>query len=110
MDIEVFTPYAPEISTGQADLVINRNVIRRVNPEATAVRERGLRQMSFPARSDRCSSPTSIRWSSWARTARRRRRRSWRTCWCLREERVVPRGGVTLNYDGNYRLGKASTS
>jgi UDP-N-acetylmuramate: L-alanyl-gamma-D-glutamyl-meso-diaminopimelate ligase len=31
------------------DLVIVGNVIRRVNPEAAAVRERGLPQMSFPA-------------------------------------------------------------
>ena len=44
------TPYAPEnLDAAQPDLVIIGNVIRRVNPEATAVRERGLPQMSFPA-------------------------------------------------------------
>src|SRR5690349_25090213 len=48
--IEVFTPYAAEnLERAQPDLVIIGNVIRRVNPEATAVRERGIRQMSFPA-------------------------------------------------------------
>ncbi len=48
--IEVFTPYSPEnIDRARPDLVIIGNVIRRVNPEATAVRERGVPQMSFPA-------------------------------------------------------------
>src|SRR5512145_2583649 len=48
--IEVFTPYAPDnLDRARPDLVIIGNVIRRVNPEATAVRERGIRQMSFPA-------------------------------------------------------------
>src|SRR5215510_13723094 len=48
--IEVFTPYAPEnLDRARPDLVIIGNVIRRVNPEATAVRERRIAQMSFPA-------------------------------------------------------------
>src|SRR2546423_1944098 len=48
--IAVFTPYAPEnLDRARPDLVIIGNVIRRVNPEATAGRERGLKQMSFPA-------------------------------------------------------------
>ena len=48
--IEVYTPYAPEnLDRARPDLVIIGNVIRRVNPEATAVRSRGLPQMSFPA-------------------------------------------------------------
>src|SRR5881628_3721053 len=48
--IEVFTPYAPEnLDRARLELVIIGNVIRRVNPEATAVRERGIPQMSFPA-------------------------------------------------------------
>ena len=39
--IEVFTPYSAEnIDRARPDLVIIGNVIRRVNPEATAVRER----------------------------------------------------------------------
>lgn len=48
--IAVFTPYSPaNIDRAQPDLVIIGNVIRRVNAEATAVRERGIPQMSFPA-------------------------------------------------------------
>jgi UDP-N-acetylmuramate: L-alanyl-gamma-D-glutamyl-meso-diaminopimelate ligase len=48
--VETMTPYAPEnLDRARPDLVIIGNVIRRVNPEATAVRERGLPQMSFPA-------------------------------------------------------------
>src|SRR5512138_2830777 len=49
-EIEVFSPYAAEnIDRAKPELVIIGNVIRRTNPEATAVRERGIRQMSFPA-------------------------------------------------------------
>jgi UDP-N-acetylmuramate: L-alanyl-gamma-D-glutamyl-meso-diaminopimelate ligase len=48
--IEVLTPYRPEnLDAAKPDLVVVGNVIRRINPEATAARERGLRQMSFPA-------------------------------------------------------------
>src|SRR6478609_540675 len=48
--IPALTPYRPEnLDEAKPDLVIIGNVIRRMNPEATAVRERGLAQMSFPA-------------------------------------------------------------
>lgn len=48
--IDVMTPYSPDnLDRANPDLVIIGNVVRRINPEATAVRERGLRQMSFPA-------------------------------------------------------------
>lgn len=47
-DIEVRTPYAAENLDPPPDLVVIGNVIRRENPEATAVRERGLPQASFP--------------------------------------------------------------
>ena len=48
--IEVFTPYsASNLDRANPDLVIIGNVIRRVNVEATAVRERRIPQMSFPA-------------------------------------------------------------
>ena len=40
---------AGNLDAAKPDLVIIGNVIRRVNPEATAVRERGIPQMSFPA-------------------------------------------------------------
>jgi UDP-N-acetylmuramate: L-alanyl-gamma-D-glutamyl-meso-diaminopimelate ligase len=48
--IPVLTPYGPaNLDAARPDLVIIGNVLRRVNPEATAVRERGLPHMSFPA-------------------------------------------------------------
>ena len=48
--VQVMTPYAPaNLDVARPDLVIIGNVIRRVNPEATAVRERGIPQTSFPA-------------------------------------------------------------
>lgn len=48
--INAMTPYAPaNLDAAKADLVIIGNVIRRINAEATAVRERRLPQMSFPA-------------------------------------------------------------
>jgi len=48
--IQALTPYRPEnLDVAKPELVIIGNVIRRVNPEATAVRERRLPQMSFPA-------------------------------------------------------------
>jgi UDP-N-acetylmuramate: L-alanyl-gamma-D-glutamyl-meso-diaminopimelate ligase len=48
--VRVMTPYAAaNLDVARPDLVIIGNVIRRVNPEATAVRERGIPQMSFPA-------------------------------------------------------------
>ena len=48
--IQVLTPYRAEnLDATRPDLVVVGNVIRRVNPEATAARERRLPQMSFPA-------------------------------------------------------------
>jgi UDP-N-acetylmuramate: L-alanyl-gamma-D-glutamyl-meso-diaminopimelate ligase len=48
--VETMTPYAAgNLDRARPDLVVIGNVIRRENPEATAVRERGLPQMSFPA-------------------------------------------------------------
>jgi UDP-N-acetylmuramate: L-alanyl-gamma-D-glutamyl-meso-diaminopimelate ligase len=48
--VETLSPYAAEnLDRARPDLVIIGNVLRRENPEATAVRERGLPQMSFPA-------------------------------------------------------------
>ncbi len=48
--IDVLTPYRAEnLNVTRPDLVVVGNVIRRVNPEATAAREQGLPQMSFPA-------------------------------------------------------------
>src|SRR3954464_7809900 len=48
--IKALTPYSPQnLDVAKPDLVIIGNVIRRVNAEATAVRERRIPQMSFPA-------------------------------------------------------------
>jgi UDP-N-acetylmuramate: L-alanyl-gamma-D-glutamyl-meso-diaminopimelate ligase len=48
--IEVLTPYrADNLDRARPDLVVVGNVVRAVNPEAAAVRERGLPQVSFPA-------------------------------------------------------------
>jgi UDP-N-acetylmuramate: L-alanyl-gamma-D-glutamyl-meso-diaminopimelate ligase len=48
--VDVMTPYAPEnIAAARPDLIIIGNVIRRVNPEASAARASGIPQMSFPA-------------------------------------------------------------
>lgn len=46
--IPIMEGFAPENLDWGPDLVIVGNVIRRVNPEATAMRERGLPHMSFP--------------------------------------------------------------
>src|SRR6266496_2853817 len=47
--IEVSTPYRAEnLDRARPDLVVVGNVVRAVNPEATAMRERGLAHVSFP--------------------------------------------------------------
>ena len=47
--IEVMTPYAPEnLQRARPDLVVVGNVVPMVNVEATAMREQGLRHVSFP--------------------------------------------------------------
>ena len=75
--VTVMTPYAPaNLDAAKPDLVIIGNVIRRVNLEATAVRERGHPADELPrrvrvARAGRASTASS--W--WARTARPPRRR-----------------------------------
>lgn len=48
--IDVMTPYRPEnLDRARPDVVVVGNVVRAVNPEATAMRERGLPNVSFPA-------------------------------------------------------------
>jgi UDP-N-acetylmuramate: L-alanyl-gamma-D-glutamyl-meso-diaminopimelate ligase len=47
--IEVMAGYRPEnLDRARADLVVVGNVVRAVNPEAAAMRERGLPHVSFP--------------------------------------------------------------
>jgi UDP-N-acetylmuramate: L-alanyl-gamma-D-glutamyl-meso-diaminopimelate ligase len=48
--IGVMTPYAPEnLDRARPDVVVVGNVVRAVNPEAAAMRARGLAHVSFPA-------------------------------------------------------------
>jgi UDP-N-acetylmuramate: L-alanyl-gamma-D-glutamyl-meso-diaminopimelate ligase len=48
--IEVLTPYRAEnLDRARPDLVVVGNVVRAANPEAAAMRERGLPHVSFPA-------------------------------------------------------------
>src|SRR5512147_711903 len=106
--IEVFTPYAPEnLDRAKPDLVIIGNVIRRVNPEATAVRERRIPQASFPAAfgslilADKHSIVivgTHGKTTTSALMAH--------VLISAGEDASFLVGGVTLNYDGNFRLGK----
>lgn len=106
--IEVYTPYAvANLDRARPDLVVTGNVIRRVNPEATAVRERRIPQMSFPAAfgslvaADKhvvVIAGTHGKTTTSALMAN-----------VLVEAGLDPTflvGGVTLNYGGNYRLGK----
>jgi UDP-N-acetylmuramate: L-alanyl-gamma-D-glutamyl-meso-diaminopimelate ligase len=106
--IPVLMPYAAEnIDRARPDLVIIGNVIRRVNPEATAVRERRIPQMSFPAAmgalilADRHSvviTGTHGKTTTAALIAH-----------VLVAAGTDPSflvGGVTANYSGNFRLGR----
>jgi len=106
--IEVFTPYAAEnLDLARPDLVIIGNVIRRVNPEATAVRERGIPQMSFPAAygaliaADRHSVVIA---GTHGKTTTAALMGHVLTAVGLDPTFLV--GGVTLNYGGNFRLGQ----
>jgi UDP-N-acetylmuramate: L-alanyl-gamma-D-glutamyl-meso-diaminopimelate ligase len=105
--IEVFTPYSAEnIDRARPDLVIIGNVIRRENPEATAVRERHIPQMSFPAafgslicigRHSVVITGTHGKTTTTAMLSH-----------VLTEGGLDPTflvGGVALNYTGNFRLG-----
>ncbi|HMC57528.1 MAG TPA: UDP-N-acetylmuramate--L-alanine ligase [Gemmatimonadaceae bacterium] len=106
--IDVFTPYAPQnLDRAQPDLVIIGNVIRRVNPEATAVRERGLPQMSFPAAMGSLvlegKHPVVVVGTHGKTTT------SALLAHVLADAGLDPTflvGGVTLNYGGNFRLGR----
>ena len=106
--IEVFTPYAPEnLDRARPDLVVIGNVIRRVNPEATAVRERGLPQMSFPAAFG--SLVLAGKHSVVIVGTHGKTTLSALMAHVLVEAGLDPSflvGGVTLNYGGNFRLGK----
>ncbi len=106
--IEVYTPYAPgNLERARPDLVIIGNVIRRVNPEATAARERGLAQMSFPAAFG--ALVAAGRHSVVIAGTHGKTTTSALMGHVLAAAGRDPTflvGGVTLNYGGNFRLGK----
>ncbi len=106
--IPVMTPYAPSNLDGaKPDLVIVGNVIRRVNPEATAVRERGLPQMSFPAALG--SFFLGPRHSVVVAGTHGKTTTASLMGHVLAAAGKDPSflvGGVTQNYAGNFRLGK----
>jgi UDP-N-acetylmuramate: L-alanyl-gamma-D-glutamyl-meso-diaminopimelate ligase len=106
--IEVFTPYAAEnLDKALPDLVIIGNVIRRVNPEATAVRERGIPQMSFPAALG--SLVLAGKHSVVIVGTHGKTTVSALMAHVLADAGLDPTflvGGVTVNYGGNFRLGK----
>lgn len=106
--IPAMTPYKPEnLDAARPDLVIIGNVIRRVNPEATAVRERGLAQMSFPAALG--SLFLSSRHGVVVAGTHGKTTTSSLMGHVLAAAGRDPTflvGGVTKNYNGNYRLGR----
>jgi UDP-N-acetylmuramate: L-alanyl-gamma-D-glutamyl-meso-diaminopimelate ligase len=107
-EIEVYTPYSPgNLDRAKPDLVIIGNVIRRVNVEATAVRERGLPQMSFPAAFG--SLILSNKHSIVIVGTHGKTTTSALMAHVLVAAGKDPTflvGGVTGNYGGNFRLGK----
>lgn len=105
--VDVMTPYAAEnIDRANPDLVIIGNVIRRVNVEATAVRERGIPQISFPVAFGSlllAGHHSVVVTGTHGKT----------TVSALLSHVLVSAGtdptflvgGVTLNHDGNFRIG-----
>jgi UDP-N-acetylmuramate: L-alanyl-gamma-D-glutamyl-meso-diaminopimelate ligase len=108
--IDVYTPYSPDnLDKAKPDLVIIGNVIRRVNPEATAVRERKIPQMSFPAAFG--SLILSGKHSVVIVGTHGKTTTSALMAHVLAEAGLDPTflvGGVTANYGGNFRLGKGA--
>jgi UDP-N-acetylmuramate: L-alanyl-gamma-D-glutamyl-meso-diaminopimelate ligase len=107
-DIPVMTPYAPtNLDTARPDLCIIGNVIRRVNAEATAVRERGLPQMSFPAALGELflaqRHPVVVAGTHGKTTTSAL---MGHVLTAAGRDPSFLVGGVTLNYAGNYRVGK----
>ena len=106
--IDVFTPYSAEnLDRARPDLVIIGNVIRRVNPEATAVRERGIPQMSFPAAFG--ALVAAGRHSIVIAGTHGKTTTAALMGHVLAAAGLDPTflvGGVTLNYGGNFRLGR----
>jgi len=107
-DVPVFTPYdAANLDRANPDLVIVGNVIRRENPEATAVRERRLPSMSFPAAFG--ALVLASRHSVVVAGTHGKTTTSALMAHVLVAAGLDPTflvGGVTRNYDSNFRLGR----
>jgi UDP-N-acetylmuramate: L-alanyl-gamma-D-glutamyl-meso-diaminopimelate ligase len=105
--IEVFTPYRAEnLDRARPELVIIGNVIRRTNPEAAAVLERGIPQMSFPAAFG--ALVAAGRHSIVIAGTHGKTTTAALMGHVLAAAGLDPTflvGGVTLNYGGNFRLG-----
>ncbi|MGC4122449.1 MAG: Mur ligase family protein [Myxococcales bacterium] len=106
--IRTMIGYKPEnLDAAKPDLVIVGNVIRRVNPEATAMRERGLPHMSFPAALGELS--IGLRHGVVVVGTHGKTTTTALMGHLLTESRRDPSflvGGVTLNYDSNFRVGQ----
>ena len=105
--VEVMTPYSPaNIDAARPDLVIIGNVIRRVNVEASEVRARGIPQMSFPAAFG--SLVLAGKHSVVVTGTHGKTTTSALMAHVLVAAGTDPTflvGGVTVNYDGNFRNG-----
>ena len=106
--VDVMTPYSPDnIGAARPDLVIIGNVIRRVNVEATEVRARGIPQMSFPAAFG--SFVLEGKHSVVVAGTHGKTTTSALMAHVLVAAGTDPTflvGGVTLNYDSNFRNGQ----
>jgi UDP-N-acetylmuramate: L-alanyl-gamma-D-glutamyl-meso-diaminopimelate ligase len=108
LGIQVMTPYAAaNLDAARPDLVVVGNVIRRVNPEATAMRERGLPHVSFPqaleqlflaTRHSVVIAGTHGKTTTTSLTAHL-------LAACGRDPSLLV-GGVAGNFGGSYRLGR----
>jgi UDP-N-acetylmuramate: L-alanyl-gamma-D-glutamyl-meso-diaminopimelate ligase len=106
--IEVFTPYAAaNLSRARPELAIIGNVIRRENAEAAAVREQRIPQMSFPAalgslilagKHSVVITGTHGKTTTSALLAH--------VLVCAGRDPTFLVGGVTVNYGGNFRIGR----
>ncbi|MBV6522055.1 MAG: UDP-N-acetylmuramate--L-alanyl-gamma-D-glutamyl-meso-2,6-diaminoheptandioate ligase [Gemmatimonadaceae bacterium] len=106
--IDVFTPYsALNLDRARPDLAIVGNVIRRTNPEAVALRERCIAQMSFPAAFGALA--TAGRHSVVIAGTHGKTTTTALLGHVLVAAGLDPTflvGGVTVNYGANFRLGK----
>ena len=106
--IPVMTPYAASnLERARPDLVVVGNVVRAVNPEAAAMRERGLPHVSFPAALGELF--IAPRHSVVVVGTHGKTTASAMMGAVLHDAGRDPSflvGGVTRDFDSNYRLGK----